>query len=44
MIGNMLEIGFGILVCLCWIMRSVGWRMLLVMRSTLHDMVDFPGL
>jgi hypothetical protein len=31
------------LACLCWIMREVGWGVLLVVRSSLHSVV-IPGL
>jgi hypothetical protein len=44
MIGNMRKIGFENFGMLVLDNAGVGWRMLLVMRSTLHGMVDFPGL
>jgi hypothetical protein len=44
MIGNMLKIGSGYFGMLVLDNAGVGWVMLLVMRSPLHGMVDFPGL
>jgi hypothetical protein len=29
---------------LCWIMREVGWGVLLVVQSPLHGVADFPEL
>jgi hypothetical protein len=38
------RLGLAILVSLCWIMREVGWGVLLVLRSPLHGVVDFHWL
>jgi hypothetical protein len=44
MIGNMLETGSGYFGMLVLDHVGVGWGMLLVMRSPLHGMINFPEL
>jgi hypothetical protein len=38
------RLGQAILVRLCWVMREVGWGVSLIVRSTLHGVVDLPRL